>query len=198
MSNDTVYIYADESCLGNQFEGGNPGAAAGMVEQFDRRTGWRRKDYFEFDPETTNNRMALLSGILGLAALRRSCGVVFTSDSKYLVTGMKEWVHSWAARGWRRKSGAIENLDLWQRLVQEAGRHRVEWRWVRGHAGHPKNEYANMLAVRAARDARSSDGLIESGFESWLEEEMERGRYLEFLDLPPDVPFSPDGPPPNA
>lgn len=198
MSVDPVYIYADESCLGNQFEGGNPGAAAGLVEQFHSRTGWRRKDYFEFHPETTNNRMALLSGILGLAALRRPCDVVFTTDSRYLATGMTEWVHGWAARGWRRKSGAIENLDLWQRLVREAVRHRVEWRWVRGHAGHPKNEYANALAVRAARQSRSSEGLVSSGFDSWLEQEMELGRYLDFLDLPPEEPFTPHRPPPTG
>lgn len=197
MSEDLLYIYADESCLGNQFEGGNPGAAAGMIEQFDERAGWRRKDFFEFSPETTNNRMALRSGVLGLAALRRSCDVVFTSDSKYLITGMTEWVHGWAARGWRRKSGAIENLDLWRRLVGEAGRHRVQWKWVRGHAGHPKNEYANTLAVEAAREKRSSRGLVESEFEAWLEDEVDRGRYVDFLDLPPDEPFTPDRPPPR-
>lgn len=198
MSDDLVYIYADESCLGNQFEGGNPGGAAGMIEQFDPRRGWRRKDFYRFDPSTTNNRMALTSGILGLAALTRPCDVIFTTDSRYLVSGMKEWVHGWVARGWRRKGGAIENLDLWRRLVEEARRHRVEWRWVRGHAGHAKNEYANMLAVRAARDAWSSDGLVDSGFEEWLEAQMERGRYLEYLDVPPEASFSPDPAPAAA
>ncbi|UCG76178.1 MAG: ribonuclease HI [Gemmatimonadota bacterium] len=192
MSDRLVYIYADESCLGNQFEGGNPGAAAGLIEQFHARAGWRRKDYFEFHAATTNNRMALTSAILGLAWLRRSCDVVLTTDSRYLVSGMKEWVHGWVARGWRRKGGAIENLDLWQRLVDEASRHRVEWRWVRGHAGHAKNEYANMLAVRAAREARSSGALVDSGFPRWLEEQTERGHYLDYLDLPPEAPFRPD------
>jgi ribonuclease HI len=140
--------------------------------------------------------MALTSGALGLAAFTRPCDVVFTTDSRYLVSGMKEWIHGWAARGWRRKGGAIENLDLWRRLVEEARRHRVEWRWVRGHAGHAKNEYANMLAVRAATEAENSGGLLESGFEDWLEAEIERGRYLEYVDVPPEEPFSPDPAPP--
>ena len=196
MSDGLVYIYADESCLGNQFEGGNPGAAAGIIEHFNPRRGWRRKDYYQFDPSTTNNRMALASGVLGLAALTPPCDVIFTTDSRYLASGMKEWVHGWVARGWRRKGGAIENLDLWHSLVEEARRHRVEWRWVRGHAGHTKNEYANMMAVRAAKEAESSGGLLESGFEGWLEAEMERGRYLEYVDVPPEELFSPDPAPP--
>ena len=192
MSERIVYIYADESCLGNQFEGGNPGAAAGMIEQFDARRGWRRKDFFHFEPSTTNNRMALTSAILGLGALKRPCDVVFTTDSQYLATGMKEWVRGWIARGWRRKGGPIENLDLWQRLTSVAQRHRVEWRWVKGHAGHAKNEYANMLAVRSARDEEDSAGLVDSRFGEWLEEQLGRGRFLDYLDLPPSEPFRPD------
>ncbi|MXW55968.1 MAG: hypothetical protein F4Z59_04575, partial [Gemmatimonadales bacterium] len=130
-----VHIFADESCLGNQFENRrNPGAAAGLIERFDERGGWYRRDFAHFDPDTTNNRMAITSGIVGLGALRRACRVVFTSDSQYLVRGMKEWVHGWARRGWRRKGGPIENLDLWRELVLVAARHRVEWRWPRGHA----------------------------------------------------------------
>ncbi len=198
MSDGLVYIYADESCLGNQFAGGNPGAAAGMIEQFDSRRGWRRKDYYQFEPATTNNRMALRSAILGLAALRRACDVVFTTDSQYLARGMKEWVHAWVARGWRRKGGPIENLDLWRALVNEAGRHRVEWSWVRGHAGHPKNEYANMLAVRAARERCSSGGLLDSGFPEWLAAQLERERYLDYLDVPPSNSFRPDPLPDGA
>ena len=90
------------------------------------------------------------------------------SDSQYLVRGMREWVPGWAGRGWRRKEGPIENLELWQALLASARRHEVQWTWVRGHRGHPKNEYANDLAVLAAREQRISDGLVESGFEAWL------------------------------
>ncbi len=121
---------------------------------------------------------------------------MFSSDSQYLVNGMKEWIHGWAERGWRRKGGRIENLELWQRLAREATRHAVEWRWVRGHAEHPKNEYANMLAVRAARRRQRSDGLVPSGFEEWIQGEIDKGKFADFLDLPSDEPFRPDPPPP--
>ena len=89
---------------------------------------------------------------------------------------MNEWVPGWRSRGWRRKGGAVENLDLWQRLVELDERHRVDWEWVRGHAGHPRNEYANHLATRAAREQTDSGGLVESGFEAWLVAGRETGR----------------------
>jgi ribonuclease HI len=194
-----VQIFADESCLGNQFQDrGRPGAAAGMLERFDDRRGWHRRDYYASEPDTTNNRMALMSAILGLGALRRTCAVVFVSDSQYLVRGMKEWVHSWVRRGWRRRGGPIENLDLWKELIVVAGRHEVEWRWVRGHAGHAKNEYANMLAVRAAREQEQSNGLVASGFEEWIREQLDSGGFQDFLDLPPNEPFVPDPAPSGA
>lgn len=197
MAEPPVYIFADESCLGNQFPPPRPGAAAGMLERFEERTGWYRKDYYRFEPDTTNNRMAIVSAILGLSALRRPCRVVFSSDSEYLVKGMKSWIHSWAARGWRRKGGRIENLRLWQRLARAAARHEVEWRWVRGHADDPKNEYANHLAVWAARNRQRSDGLVPSGFDEWIQERIDAGRFTDFLDLPPEEPFEPDPPPPG-
>lgn len=193
MNSGLVYIYADESCLGNQRQDvPRPGAAAGLLERFDQRKGWYRRDFAAFDPDTTNNRMALTSGILGLTALRKSCDVVFTSDSQYLVRGMKEWVHGWARRGWRRKGGEIENLELWKQLVAASARHRVEWRWVRGHADHPKNEYANHLAIGTARSGVDHAGLVESGFDEWLSLQMDRGLFLDYLDLPPDAAFKPD------
>lgn len=183
---DHVWIYADESCLGNQFtDRDNPGGAAGLVESW-RGAHWVRRDYWLSEPATTNNRMALRSAITGLDALRRKCRVVFTSDSQYLVKGMNEWVGAWQARGWKRKTGAIENVELWQQLVHAAARHDVDWRWVRGHAGHPQNEYANFLATRAARAQTSSDGLVESGFAAWLEQEREQHeRYFDFLEHAP-------------
>jgi ribonuclease HI len=186
---ERVWIYADESCLGNQFtDRDNPGGGAGLIE-FWRQDHWVRRDFWLSEPATTNNRMALRSASFGLAALRRPCAVVFTSDSQYLVKGMSEWVPGWQARGWKRKSGTIENLGLWQELVQVATRHQVQWRWVRGHAGHPQNEYANHLATRAARDQSSSAGLIDSGFIAWLEQERaEHERYLDFLEHTPPTP----------
>lgn len=199
MSESRIQIFADESCLGNQFQGSSsPGAAAGMIEQFDRRRGWRRKDYHRFDPDTTNNRMALWSAILGLSALRRPCDVVFTSDSQYLVKGMKEWIHGWARRGWRRKGGRIENLDLWKELAEAARPHRVQWNWIRGHDEHPKNEYAHALATRSAERGESSDGLVPSDFDTWVQSQIDQGRFLDFLDLPSEEPFEPDEPPPEV
>jgi ribonuclease HI len=112
--------------------------------------------------------------------------VLFTTDSRYLVDGMTQWVHGWAARGWTRRTGEIENLELWKQLLRTASRHRIEWRWVKGHAGHAHNEYANHLAIRAATKQLNSDGLIASGFEEWVASEQERDRLLDFFALPPD------------
>jgi ribonuclease HI len=174
-----VAIYADESCLGNGREGSNPGGAAGLVE-FTRANGALvQRDYWISEPATTNNRMALRSVIeafRGLSSKGRACDVVFTTDSQYIVKGMTEWVHGWRARGWRRKTGEIENLALWQEALAMLEEHRVEWRWVRGHAGQVQNEYANDLAVRAASTQTSSGGLVESGFAAWLQAQRERGK----------------------
>ncbi len=149
--------------------------------------GVARFDYFLSEPDTTNNRMALRSAIaaLDLAAPLGAARLAFVSDSAYVVRGMNEWVPAWKARGWRRKGGPIENLDLWRELDRRAEERRaagrfLEWRWVRGHAGHPKNEYANLLATRAAAEQGASAGLVPSGFAAWLTAERERGRYLRF------------------
>lgn len=194
---DTVYIHADESCLGNQFsDRATPGGAAGLVEVFDDRRGWTRRDYYVCEKDTTNQRMALRSASEGLRLLKRPCQVIFYSDSNYLITGMKQWVHDWARRGWRRKSGSIENLELWLDAVRSSRRHEIEWRWVRGHAGDPKNEYVNQLAIKAARQQQFSGGLVASDFEAWLASQQERERFLDFFDLPPDAQFRPDRKPP--
>jgi ribonuclease HI len=194
----TVYIHADESCLGNQFsDRATPGGAAGLIEVFDDKRGWRRRDYYVSTRDTTNQRMALRSAVEGLRALKRPSSVVFYSDSNYLVTGMKEWVHNWAARGWRRKGGPIENLELWFDAIRAWEPHSVEWRWVRGHAGDPKNEYANQLAIDAARNQKNSRGLVDSGFGAWLESRQEKDQFLDFFDLPPNQEFVPDPKPPQ-
>jgi len=179
-----VVVYADEACLGNGMEPPTPGGAGGLVEL--KREGGSagarevvRRDYFVSEPDTTNNRMALRSAIVALELLGtkgRALHVEFVSDSNYLVQGMSEWVHAWRARGWRRKGGEIENLDLWHELVELAERHDVTWKWVRGHAGHPKNEYANHLAQLAAREQLDSGGLVKSGLAVWLAAEREKGR----------------------
>jgi ribonuclease HI len=182
-----VYVYADESCLGNQFRGrARPGGAAGLVKHYRPERGWSRRDFWNSQPDSTNNRMAIVSAMISLAALRAPSRVVFTTDSRYLVDGMTEWVHGWAARGWKRKGGEIENLELWKALLPVAARHRVQWRWVKGHAGHAQNEYANHLAARAAARQTDSGGLVESRFEKWIAQEQEKGRYLDFFPPPPE------------
>ena len=191
-----VAIYADESCLGNGREGDNPGGAGGLVE-YRRETGEIvRRDYWISEPGTTNNRMALRSVIEGFRALGakgRTFEVVFTSDSKYLISGMTEWVFGWARRGWRRSGGAIENLELWWEAIRAVGDHRVAWRWVRGHDGHPQNEYANHLATRAARAQDHSGGLIPSRFDTWLNTERDGGTaHMPPFPFPPRETFRPD------
>ncbi len=134
--------------------------------------------------------MALCGAIAALnllAAKGRRLRALIVSDSEYLVKGIREWVPAWMARGWTRKGGAIENLALWQALVHSARQHEVQWVWVRGHQGHPKNEYANDLAMKAAREQVTSPGAVESGFPAWLAEKRSRNLYPGY---DPDAAFS--------
>ena len=88
------------------------------------------------------------------------------------------WVPGWQARGWKKRAGGpIENLQLWQDLVAAARKHDVQWGWVRGHAGHPKNEYVDGLAVAAAREQKTSNGPVESGFLEWLATRQSKEKY---------------------
>jgi ribonuclease HI len=186
MSEPLVFVYADESCLGNQFKDrARPGGAAGLVEFWHPERGWVRRDFWTSEPDTTNNRMAIRSAALSLGALKAASRVVFTTDSRYLVDGMSQWVHGWAARGWVRKGGEIENLQMWKDLLPIARRHKIQWRWVKGHNGHPQNEYANYLAILAASKQTDSGGLVESGFEAWLKQEQAKERCTNFHPIPP-------------
>lgn len=197
-----VAIYADESCLGNGREGENPGGV-GVLLEFRQRLAEPlvRRDLWVSEPATTNNRMALRSVVESMTALGRKgrrFRVVFTTDSRYIVDGMTRWVHDWARRGWTRKGGAIENLELWRRAVEAASPHAVFWRWVRGHAGHAQNEYANDLAVRAAGAQSTSNGLIESGFDAWLAERTARGKTANLDPFPEATLFRASQPLPAA
>ena len=182
-------LHIDESCLGNGREGANPGGAGGLIEAR-TRSGVQRRDFFIASPDTTNNRMALAGAIAALQLLAQK-GVrmraLIVSDSEYLVKGVREWAPGWMARGWKRKGGEIENLELWQALVRSATLHDVQWTWVRGHRGHPKNEYANDLAVAAAEGQETSSGAVASGFGAWLETKQAHGLF-EGYD--PDVAFT--------
>ena len=196
-----IAVYADESCLGNGKEGSNPGGAGGLIELMHRGR-LVRYEYWVSEPATTNNRMALRSAIEAfriLSSKGRRCRVVFVSDSKYLVEGNREWVYGWISRGWRRKGGSVENEALWRELVAARDGHETDWRWVRGHAGHPQNEYANLLATRAAAEQTSTAGAVPSRFDEWLTGERERGRIsLEPYPLPDPSGFRPARPLPRS
>jgi ribonuclease HI len=184
----TAVVHADESCLGNGREGMNPGGAGVLIE-IKVKDRIERFDLFLSSPDSTNNRMALSGSIATFALLSRKerrLQVAYVSDSEYLVKGMREWVPGWRARGWTRKGGDIENLELWQALARVAAAHDVRWLWVRGHAGDPKNEYADWLAVRAAREQVTSEGAVPSEFPVWLDQRRAKGRYAGY---DPDAAF---------
>ncbi len=150
-----------------------------------------RRDFFLHSPATTNNRMALSGAIAALQLLGQKgkrLRLLIVSDSEYLVKGIREWVPGWQARGWTRKAGPIENLELWRVLHASLAKHDAQFTWVRGHAGHPKNEYANDLAVRAATTQVTSAGIVPSAFPVWLAEKQLKG---QFSGYDPDAAFAP-------
>ena len=177
-----VLVHADESCLGNDRSKPSPGGNAALVEApaGDSVARW---DLFECSPQTTNNRMAVAGAIATLEWIRRQwqhAQVTYVSDSEYLVKGAGEWLAGWKAKGWKRKGGELENIELWQKLDQVLSAHEVKWKWVRGHNDHPKNEYANALAIRAATKQERSNGLVPSGFDTWLDQQRARGKYEDY------------------
>jgi ribonuclease HI len=188
--NGVAILHLDESCLGNGREGENPGGGGGLIEARSSAGRIQRRDFYLSSPATTNNRMALAGATAALRLLSAKGArlrVLIVSDSQYLVKGMREWVPAWSARGWRRREGPIENLELWQALLRSSRSHEVQWTWVRGHRGHAKNEYANDLAVKAAREQTTSDGIVASGFDEWLGGKRAKGLYLEY---DPDEAFT--------
>jgi ribonuclease HI len=108
------------------------------------------------EPHTTNNRMELTAAIRALEALNQPCRVELHTDSQYLRRGVTEWLPGWIARGWRRKSGELQNEDLWRRLAAAEARHEVTWKWLKGHAGHAQNERADRLASAAIGEQRAA------------------------------------------
>lgn len=138
--NDRIEIFTDGACKGNPGTGGwGALLVAGNVE----------KEIFGGARNTTNNRMELQAVIEALGALKRPSEVTVHTDSQYVQKGISEWIHGWKMRGWKTAAKEpVKNADLWQALDAAQARHRIEWRWVRGHAGHPGNERADMLANR--------------------------------------------------
>ncbi|KUM02599.1 ribonuclease HI [Chromobacterium subtsugae] len=136
---DKVEIYTDGACKGNP----GPGGWGALL-----RYKGREKEIFGGERGTTNNRMEIMAVIRALASLNRPCQVVVYTDSQYVQKGISEWIHGWKARGWKTAAKEpVKNADLWQQLDAERNRHlAVEWRWVKGHAGHEFNERADQLA----------------------------------------------------
>ena len=140
ITRDKIEIFTDGACKGNP---GRGGWGALMV------AAGHEKELFGGEPDTTNNRMELKAVIEALTALTRPCEVVVHTDSQYVQKGISEWIHGWKARGWKTAAKApVKNVDLWQALDAAQARHSVQWRWVRGHNGHPGNERADALANR--------------------------------------------------
>ena len=136
--NPHVIIFTDGACRGNPGPGG-----WGAILLF----GDRKKEIWGGEPETTNNRMELIAAIEALSALTRPCRVDLHTDSQYVQKGISEWLPGWKARGWRTAAREpVKNADLWQRLIAARGRHEIDWKWVKGHAGHAENERADELA----------------------------------------------------
>jgi ribonuclease HI len=142
-----VVIYTDGACKGNP----GPGGWGALLSQ-----GGTEKELFGGELGTTNNRMEMMAVIEALTALKRPCSVTLYLDSEYVRKGITEWIHGWKARGWRTAAKApVKNVDLWQRLdalVSSSG-HKIDWRWVKGHAGDPGNERADALANKGVERA---------------------------------------------
>jgi ribonuclease HI len=133
-----VVIYTDGACRGNP----GPGGWGAIL-----KSGERERELSGGELHTTNNRMELMAAIQALEALNRPCRVELHTDSQYLRTGITEWLAGWKARGWKTAAKApVKNDDLWRRLDEARARHTVDWRWVKGHNGHPLNERADALA----------------------------------------------------
>lgn len=139
-----VQIFTDGACKGNP----GPGGWGALL-----RYGDKEKELWGGEANTTNNRMELMAAIQGLKALTRSCEVTLTTDSKYVLQGLNEWLAGWKRNGWKNsQKQPVKNQDLWMQLDEQCQRHQIEWKWVRGHTGHPDNERADMLANRGASE----------------------------------------------
>ena len=136
-----VEMYTDGACRGNPGPGG-----WGVLLRY----GGVEKTLHGGEAMSTNNRMELTAVIKGLQALNKTCDVLITTDSKYVLTGVTEWMENWKKRNWRTASKKpVLNVDLWKELDELVAGHSIEWVWVKGHSGHEENEIADQLAIRA-------------------------------------------------
>ena len=154
-----VEIYTDGACSGNPGKGGY-----GAVLRFKKSDGtYASKEISQGFKETTNNRMELLGCIIALETLKKPCNVTLTSDSKYLIDAIEQkWLDNWIKNNWKTSGKKpVKNVDMWKRLIEAMKPHKIEFVWVKGHAGHKFNEICDKLAV----DAYNSDNLeMDNGF----------------------------------
>ncbi len=144
MSTKEVVVHTDGACRGNP----GPGGWGAVL-----RYGTVEREISGGEILTTNNRMELTAAIQALEALREPCTVQLFTDSEYVRRGITEWLPKWRRNGWRTSDRKpVKNADLWHALDAGATRHRVQWHWVKGHAGHPGNERADALANRGLED----------------------------------------------
>lgn len=145
-----IEVHTDGACLGNP----GPGGWAALL-----RYGAKERELVGGELLTTNNRMELMAAIVALETLTEPCAVMLQTDSQYVRKGITEWMPNWLKRHWRTAGGeAVKNQDLWQRLQAAAARHRIDWRWVKGHNGDPDNERVDVLARDAALRIRARGG----------------------------------------
>ncbi|KQR80932.1 ribonuclease HI [Sphingomonas sp. Leaf343] len=137
-----VEIATDGACKGNP----GPGGWGALI-----RSGTTEKELSGGEKLTTNNRMELMAAIEALNALTRPCAVTLSTDSRYVMDGLTKWIHGWQKNGWKTADRKpVKNAELWQALLAAAKPHKIDWKWVKGHAGHPDNERADRLASDAA------------------------------------------------
>ena len=142
-----IEIYTDGACSGNP----GPGGWGAIL-----RSGETERELFGGEPQTTNNRMEMTAVIEALRALKKPVAAKVHTDSQYVQKGISEWIHGWKRRGWKTASKEpVKNEDLWRELDRLAAQHRIEWIWVKGHAGHPENERADQLARRGVEQVRT-------------------------------------------
>ncbi len=138
QNDNTVEVFTDGACRGNP----GPGGWGALL-----RFKGKEKELYGGEKNTTNNRMELMAAISAMESLTRPCQVRLTTNSQYVMKGITEWLAGWKKKGWKTAGRQpVKNVDLWQRLDKALAPHQVEWKWVRGHTGHPENERADQLA----------------------------------------------------
>ena len=143
-----VNLYTDGACSGNPGPGG-----WGSVLEFHFGGELHRKELKGGEPESTNNRMEMRAVIEGLRILKESCQVTLTTDSSYVKDGITKWIHGWKRNGWKTAAKKpVKNKEIWLEMLEQCERHKIEWKWIKGHSGHLQNERCDTLATSWVKD----------------------------------------------